>query len=131
MHFRLDSIGTGGFSHDFGTLRGQHSTIAEIFDSFGKYKPTFFQTIMFLLSMVLPILARIPSPRRTLERKFKSAAEEISRELLNKSRKEKVAAIAGKVDNSVLGTLSMFDRLQKLYGGNADCILRANSSCFR
>jgi hypothetical protein len=131
MHFRLDSIGTGGFSHDFGTLRGQHSTIAEVFDSLGKHKPTFFQTITFLLSTVLPILARISSPRRYLEKKFKSAAEEISREMLNKSREEKVAAIAGKVDNSVLGTLSMFDRLQKSYGGNPDCILHANSSCFR
>jgi hypothetical protein len=131
MHFRLDSIGTGSFSHDFGTLQRQHSTITEVFTSFGKLKPTFLETIIFLLSTVLPILACIPSPRRTLEKKFKSAAEEILRELLNKSREEKVAAIAGKVDNSVLGILSMFDQLQKLYGGNADCILYANSSCLK
>jgi hypothetical protein len=131
QHFRLDSVGTGGFSHDFGTLRGKHSTIAEVFNSLGKHKPTFFQSIMFLLSAVLPILARMPSPRRTLEKQFNSAAEKISRELLQKSRDEKVAAIASKGDNSVLGTLSMFNRLRKLYGGNADCILDANSSCFR
>ncbi|KIM75166.1 hypothetical protein PILCRDRAFT_79346 [Piloderma croceum F 1598] len=110
------NIGTGSFSHDFGTLQHQHSTITKVFTSFGKLKPTFLKTIIFLLSTVLPILACIPSPRRTLEKKFKSAAEEILRELLNKSREEKVAAITGKVDNSVLGILSMFDQLQKLYG---------------
>jgi hypothetical protein len=110
IDFRLDSIGMGGFSHDFGTLRGKDHIIAEVFNSLGKHKPTFFQIITFLLSTVLPILAHIPNPRTTLEKKFKLAAEEISRELLRKSREEKITTISGKKGNSVIETLSMFNQ---------------------
>jgi hypothetical protein len=107
-HPRLDSIGIAGFSHDFGALRGKGSAIAEVFDSFSQLKLTFFDTLTFVLGRMFPILAHIPNPRRILERKFSSTAEGISRELLEKTRKEKEGAVEGKGDYSVMGRLSMF-----------------------
>jgi hypothetical protein len=64
--------------------------------------------LIFGLGGVFPILAHIPSPRRVLERKFSSTAEGISRELLEKTRKEKEGTVEGKGDYSVMGRLSMF-----------------------
>jgi hypothetical protein len=107
ISLRLDSVGVAGFSHDFGTLQGKHSTIAEVFDSFGKLKPTFFQIMIFVLSVAFPIFARTPSPRKTLVKKFKLTTEEISRELLERTRKEKEGTAEGKGDQSIIGLLSM------------------------
>jgi hypothetical protein len=107
-HPRLDSIGIAGFSHDFGALRGKGSAIADVFNSFGLLKFTFFQLLVFGLGGVFPILAYIPSPRRLLEKKFSLTAEGISRELLEKTRKEKEGTVEGKGDYSVMGRLSMF-----------------------
>jgi len=127
IHPRLDSIGIAGFSHDFGTLQGKHSIIAEVFDSLGKHKPTFFQIITFLLGPAFPILNRIPSPRRTLEKKFKLTADGISKDLLQRTRQEKEGAIEGKRDNSVIGTLSVFI----CYDCNTNYILHVYSQVFR
>jgi hypothetical protein len=57
---------------------------------------------------VLPFLAYIPSPRSILEQKFNSTAEDISKGLLEKTRKEKEGMVEGKGDYSVMGRLSMF-----------------------
>ena len=102
---RLDSVGIAGFSHDFGSLRGKHSAVVEIFDSFGKLRPTFFQNVIFILNNAFPILAHIPNPRKALETKFKSISDEISRELLGRTKKE--GTIEGQNDYSVIGLLSM------------------------
>ncbi|KAJ7705134.1 cytochrome P450 [Mycena metata] len=50
----LDTIGLAGFSHDFCTLSGQTSKIADAFDSLGS-KPSFLDAIAFLLSTISPI----------------------------------------------------------------------------
>ena len=107
-HPRLDSIGIAGFSHDFGALRGKGSVIADVFNSFSRLKPTLSQKLAFVLGGMFPFLAYLPSPRRVLERKFNSTAEGISRELLEKTRKEKEGTVEGKGDYSVMGRLSMF-----------------------
>ncbi|KIM79200.1 hypothetical protein PILCRDRAFT_10611 [Piloderma croceum F 1598] len=103
-HVALDSVGIGGFSHDFGTLRGECSTIAEIFDSFGKLKPTVLQILLLVLSTAFPVLTHL-RPSKSLVRKFKLAAEEISMELLQKARKEKEGIVEGKEDHSIIGLL--------------------------
>jgi hypothetical protein len=95
-HPRLDSIGIAGFSHDFGTLRGKGSAIADVFDFFSQLKLRFYEIVIFGLCGIFPILAHIPSPRRVLERKFSLTAEGISRELLDKTRKEKEGIVEGK-----------------------------------
>jgi hypothetical protein len=105
----LDTIGIAGFSHDFGTLQGNHSAIAEVFESFVMLKHTLFQIVVFILSTAFPILMRTPGPRRNLVQKFSSNAENISRQLLETTRKEKEGAGEGQRDHSVIGLLSMFD----------------------
>jgi hypothetical protein len=94
-----------GFSHDFGTLRGKRSAIVEVFDSFSKLKFTIFDILIFILMESFPILARTPSPRNVLELKFNSTAEQISKELLERTRKEKEGTVHGKGDHSVMGRL--------------------------
>jgi hypothetical protein len=104
LHHRLDSVGIAGFSHDFGTLHGKNSAIADVFDSIVKHKPTFFQTMIFIMGAAFPILAHTPSTRKRIIQKFRLTAEEISRELLERTRKN-TAEIKG--DHSVIGLLSM------------------------
>ncbi|KAJ7706955.1 cytochrome P450 [Mycena rosella] len=60
----LDTIGLAGFSHDFGTLSGKTSDIATVFDSIGS-KPSMFNTVVFLLSFIVPIFDKIPTGRQT------------------------------------------------------------------
>jgi hypothetical protein len=100
----LDTIGIAGFSHDFGTLRGNSSAIAEVFDSIGRLKPSILHIIVVALGAALPVLARARTPRNSLLRKFKLNAEEIARELLERTAKEK-GATDGKKDESVMGLL--------------------------
>ena len=100
----LDSIGIAGFSHDFKTLEGQESAIANVFDALGRQKPTFFQMIQFMLAATFPIVWRLPTAKAGLLGEFSSAAGAISESLLAKTRSEKVDE--GKGDRSVMGLLS-------------------------
>lgn len=128
-HPRLDSIGIAGFSHDFGTLRGKGSAIADVFDCLSRLKPTFFQFLIFRLGGVFPILAHVPSPRKVLEQKFSSTAEGVSRELLEKTRMEKEGTVEGKGDYSVMGRLSMFWFIYPFHRDyNIDCIFLVQAS---
>ncbi|KAJ7701726.1 cytochrome P450 [Mycena metata] len=61
----LDTIGLAGFSHDFCTLSGQTSKIADAFDSLDS-KPSFLDAIAFLLSTISPIFDHIPTGRREM-----------------------------------------------------------------
>jgi hypothetical protein len=106
-------VGIAGFSHDFGTLQGKRALTAEIFESFSKIKPTLFQIAIYMLGAVSPLLARLPSPARALENQFKSTTEEISRDLFERTRKEKEGAAEGKRDDSVMGLLSISTYLLK------------------
>ncbi|KIM89255.1 hypothetical protein PILCRDRAFT_813191 [Piloderma croceum F 1598] len=67
-HVSLDTVGIAGFSRDFGTLQGNHSAIAEVFESFVMLKQTFFQIAVFILSTAFPILILTPNPGGTLYR---------------------------------------------------------------
>jgi cytochrome P450 len=105
-HVSLDSIGIAGFSHDFGTLSGQRSAVCDVFDSFGTLKPSLAQVLVVILGTAFPILARAPTKRRKLVKKFVSDADEISRELLRKTRVEKEGNVAEAMgDKSVIGHL--------------------------
>ncbi|KAJ7739978.1 cytochrome P450 [Mycena maculata] len=64
-HISLDTIGLAGFSHDFGALSGRTSTVAVAFDSIG-LKPSLFDTGIFLASLIIPVLADIPTGRRVM-----------------------------------------------------------------
>jgi hypothetical protein len=106
MTLRLDSLGIAGFSYDFGTLQGKPSTIANVFKSLDELKLTPFNILIFLLSTVFPILTRVPSPLKSLIKKFSLATGEISKEILERTRKEKGSSFEGKKDCSIIGLLS-------------------------
>lgn len=119
-HNRLDSIGIAGFSHNFQTLEGKKSAISEVFNAFGNIKPSPMQLATFILAGVFPSFARvlmgIPSARKTLVANFSDVTEVISRELLERSRKEKEMAVeASKGDHSIIGLLSEFDLYCHVY----------------
>lgn len=102
-------MGIAGFSHDFGTIQGKHSIVAEVLDSFSAVKVSSVEIFKLVLGLAFPILAHIPTQRKNLFTKFRSNAEEISKRLFERTRKEKEGDAANKQDRSVMGLLSMFD----------------------
>ncbi|KZP25792.1 cytochrome P450 [Athelia psychrophila] len=101
----LDSVGIAGFSHDFGTLEGKQSDIADIFDDFGRHKPSFVQMLVFVLSAVFPVVGRLPTARNRLIQGFAQTTQRVSRSLLEKTRKDNSVAVGSKGDKSVIGIL--------------------------
>ncbi|KAI0922142.1 hypothetical protein AcW2_006919 [Taiwanofungus camphoratus] len=102
-YISLDSIGIAGFSHDFGTLHGKDSTVANVFDAFSSAEPSVFATLTFMLGIVFPFLIRIPTRRRLLMNRLNASMEEIARELLANTRKESVGE--GKMEKSIIELL--------------------------
>lgn len=103
---RLDSIGIGGFGHDFGLLKGNKSSIADAFSAFDVIKPSVASIFAFLLAPALPFLLKIPSKRSTMFQAIKNSIEDIADSLLEWARTEK-AANEDNTDKSIIGTLSM------------------------
>ena len=102
-------MGIAGFSHDFGTIQGKHSVIAEVLDSFSAVKLSSVETFKLVLSLAFPILTHIPTQRKNLLKKFRYKTDEISKGLFEKTRKEKAGDVENKQDRSVIGLLSMFN----------------------
>ncbi|KAF8587462.1 cytochrome P450 [Ramaria rubella] len=89
----LDSIGIAGFAHDFGTLRGQESKITQIFDSFTQVDPkasSFGFALLSILTPVLPLLEKIPTGRSRTVAELNDAIGQISHDLLERTRAEKM-----------------------------------------
>ncbi|KAG2367857.1 cytochrome P450 [Suillus spraguei] len=89
-HISLDTIGIAGFSHDFGSIGGKRTSVTEVFDTFGanQQASTINQAIL-LIGSVFPIITKIPSKRGNLINKLSATMEEISNNLLIRSRREK------------------------------------------
>jgi hypothetical protein len=102
-------LGIAGFSHDFGTIQGKHSIIAEVLDTFGGVNFSFVDIFKLVLGLAFPFLTHIPTRRKNLQMKFRYKAEEISRGLLERTKKEKEGNVENKRDRSVIELLSMFD----------------------
>ena len=105
-HNRLDSIGIAGFSHDFGSLKGNISPVVAAVDSFGSIKPSFFLILSFVFGMILPGLStKIPNQLTRIMRSLGSGVREIASDLLDKAMNEKAEVGAGEVDQSIIGAL--------------------------
>ncbi|KAI0751771.1 cytochrome P450 [Daedaleopsis nitida] len=105
-HISLDSVGIAGFSHDFGLLDGKYCAVADVFDSMGRLKPSPIAALVIFFGNVFPILWRIPTAMRKLQRKFNQAIEEIAGPLLENTRKEmRGLGEAGKEEKSIIGLL--------------------------
>jgi hypothetical protein len=102
-------LGIAGFSHDFRAIQGQHSIVAQVLDSLSTIKLSSVEIFKLVLGFAFPILTHIPTQRKSLLRKFKRNAEEISKVLFERTRKEKEGDVEKKQDRSVIGVLSMFD----------------------
>ncbi|KAL0564414.1 hypothetical protein V5O48_017634 [Marasmius crinis-equi] len=100
-HVALDSIGIAGFSHDFGSLDGKTSGVAEAFETLGTVPPSKAGLFLFLLSFVFPRLLRVPTKRNLKLLELRKCMGEIADELLERSRK----ADAEGEDKSIIGLL--------------------------
>ncbi|KDQ50947.1 hypothetical protein JAAARDRAFT_50998 [Jaapia argillacea MUCL 33604] len=54
--------------HDFESLHGKHSTVADIFDCFSKIKPSIIQILSLILVPTFPSLMNLSLPRPSRER---------------------------------------------------------------
>ncbi|KAG6873596.1 hypothetical protein C0995_013969 [Termitomyces sp. Mi166 len=105
-HISLDSIGIGGFGHDFGSLKGNKSPIADAFDSFGATKPSLASMFAFILAPALPLLLKIPTKRNNMFQAISDSVGNIANELLERARTEKAANVSeSNADKSIIGTL--------------------------
>nr|VWP00746.1 N/A [Ganoderma boninense] len=106
-HVSLDSIGIAGFSHDFGSLEGRPSAVAEVFDAMGHVKPGILTAAALFFGNVFPILWRLPTQTRRLQLKLNKCMEEIAVPLLGSTRREmKGLGEKGKEEKSIIGLLS-------------------------
>ncbi|KAH7890187.1 cytochrome P450 [Phlebopus sp. FC_14] len=102
----LDTIGIAGFSHDFGSLNGEHASVTEAFDTFGSSPASAVNAFLLLLAQAFPIFGRIPTPRSKLTKKLNQSMGEISTVLLDRTRKEGEVGVAeDKQEKSIIGLL--------------------------
>ncbi|KAF8331802.1 cytochrome P450 [Amanita rubescens] len=98
----LDSIGKGGFSHDFQSLAGNHSPVMEAFDAFGSLKPTPWAMIPILMAPLFPRLSSyIPTEQVKLAKALSDGVREIAVKLLAKDAGDQPSVM----DKSILGAL--------------------------
>ncbi|KAG2144209.1 cytochrome P450 [Suillus clintonianus] len=106
-HVSLDIIGIAGFSHDFGSLDGKHTSVTEAFDTFGNNpQASAVNQVFILLASVFPIITKIPTKRTELFLTLSKTIGEISNELLIRSRREKDMIMSEKdEEKSIIGLL--------------------------
>ncbi|KAG1904515.1 cytochrome P450 [Suillus fuscotomentosus] len=106
-HISLDTVGIAGFSHDFGSLDGKPASVTEVFDTFGSnQQASAVNEVFILLASVFPIILNIPTNRQKLFKKLAVTVEQISNELLIRSRREKDVNINERgQENSIIGLL--------------------------
>ncbi|KAG2039491.1 cytochrome P450 [Suillus americanus] len=106
-HISLDTIGIAGFSHDFGSLDGKRASVTEVFDTFGNnQQASAVNKVLRLLASVFPIITKMPTKRRNLMKKLGVTMEEISNDLLIRSRREKDLNVSGRdEEKSIIGLL--------------------------
>ncbi|KAF8838202.1 cytochrome P450 [Paxillus ammoniavirescens] len=98
--------GIAGFSHDFASLDGKKSTVATVFEEIGNTKPSPGFAYILVLAHLFPALLRLPSPRTRLTEMLNNSMGMISKELLERTRKEnKEGSLEGEQDNSIIGLL--------------------------
>ncbi|KAH9853307.1 cytochrome P450 [Lenzites betulinus] len=105
-HVSLDSVGIAGFSHDFGSLEGKHSSVAEVFDKMGHIKPSPITAAALFFGNTFPFLWRIPTPMRRLQQQLNKSMEEIATVLLENTRREmRGTGEKGYEEKSIIGLL--------------------------
>ncbi|KAG1842983.1 cytochrome P450 [Suillus subalutaceus] len=106
-HISLDTIGIAGFSHDFGSLDGKRASVTKVFDTFGNnQQASTVNKVLRLLASPFPIITKMPTKRSNLMKKLSETMEEISNDLLVRSRREKDVNMSGRdEEKSIIGLL--------------------------
>jgi hypothetical protein len=101
----LDNVGNAGFSHDFGTLRGQTSSVLNAFNSFSAVKPSLPIRLSLLIGPLFPrLFVMIPNQRKEKLAEVAASLKVIAIDLLNKASKE---TKNNDVHQSILGAMGM------------------------
>ncbi|KAJ7499846.1 cytochrome P450 [Mycena latifolia] len=102
----LDSIGIAGFSHDFRSLDGEYSAVAEAFDSLSFEGTGVLSNLVFILGVQFPFLANLPTARNRIMKNLGRTMSDIADDLLEKTRREKRSHVTDETaDRSVIGLL--------------------------
>ncbi|TFK33700.1 cytochrome P450 [Crucibulum laeve] len=103
-HIALDSVGIAGFGHDFGSLDGHRTFVAEVFDMLGSNNYSVISNIIFFLGPVFPMLQNLPTKRNKIFKQLHVNMSDIAKDLLERSRKEKEGELAFE-EKSIIGLL--------------------------
>ncbi|KAF9224556.1 cytochrome P450 [Gyrodon lividus] len=105
-HISLDTMGIAGFSHDFASLDGKRSAVTTVFEEMGNAKPSPVFGYIFVLAHLFPAILSLPNPRTRLTQILNDTMGIISRELLEKTKKENEEGISEEQkDKSIIGLL--------------------------
>ena len=110
---RLDSIGVGGFGHDFKALEGHESPIVKVFKSFneggGDGRGIFFLVgTIFPMSAMLHIISNLPTNSMRMMGQMREASSAIAYKLLENTENAKEGS-QNDQDRSILGLLREFE----------------------
>ncbi|KAJ7580775.1 cytochrome P450 [Mycena floridula] len=115
--FRLDSIGMGGFSHNFGTVEGKEPLVSTALDTFGKSigNSPLVSPFSFLVGAFLPILMKLPIGNAKLVMRLKANLITVGTDLIERVQKEKQFEGTDKAanDKSIIGGLIKSQDLSK------------------
>ena len=103
---RLDSIGVGGFGHDFKALEGHESPIVKVFKSFNESRGN-GGLVFLLVCVIFPILTYLPMGRMRMMKQMREATSAIAFKLLRNTEKLKEGS-QNDEDRSILGLLREF-----------------------
>ncbi len=104
---RLDSIGIGGFGHDFKALEGHESPIVKVFQSFNENRGDRGLILLVIFTIVFPIVAYLPTKGMRMMEQMREATSAIAFKLLENAEKLKEGSQNDK-DQSILGMLREF-----------------------
>ncbi|EIW81779.1 cytochrome P450 [Coniophora puteana RWD-64-598 SS2] len=97
----IDSIGMGGFSHDFRSLAGEKPIVAQMFDA--NDTKSSFMNMAPMLALVLPLVNRIPGPFDSKIKELNDSLESIADGIWEKMRRD--AGSEAVEEKSIVGRL--------------------------
>lgn len=104
----LDSIGIAGFSHDFGSLRGEQSELKKAFDAVANANKRGVDRILFLLAFAIPVLLKVPTEHKSRILSMTAKLRVIAENLLESSRSDQEKGVISNSGRTVIGALSMY-----------------------
>ncbi|KZS94165.1 cytochrome P450 [Sistotremastrum niveocremeum HHB9708] len=114
----IDSLGIAGFSHDFESLRGKKSVLAETFESLADFKPDPLLLFLIILSVLIPPLRDFPTERTRGIQRICDILGKIGEKLLQQSRGQG-ASKEREADRSIIGMLLRAEESSSFSDGDA------------